>query len=62
MLDSLWELITLLEQLGLTVNWNKEVYPCQCLIYLGIEIDSKPRQLRLPDHKLLGIRTLISQT
>ena len=47
-----WELITLLGRLGLTVNWNKVVYPCQRLTYLGIEIDSKCRQLRLPDHKL----------
>ncbi|XP_068758649.1 uncharacterized protein [Montipora capricornis] len=47
-----WELITLLGRLGLTVNWNKVVYPCQRLTYLDIEIDSKRRQLRLPDHKL----------
>ena len=58
-----WELITLLDRLGLTVNWNKVVYPCQRpSTYLGIEIDSKRRQLRLPDHKLREIRTLLSQT
>lgn len=57
-----WELITLLGRLGLTVNWNKVVYPCQRLTYLGIEIDSKRRQLRLPDHKLRDIRALLSQT
>lgn len=53
-----WELITLLARLGLTVNWNKVVSPCQRLTYLGIEIDSKCRQLWLPDHKLQEIRAL----
>ena len=57
-----WELITLLGRLGLTVNWNKVVYPCQRLTYLGIEIDSRRRQLRLPNHKLRDIRALLSQT
>ena len=59
---ALWELITLLERLGLTVNWNKVVYPCQPLTYPGIEIDSKRRHFRLPSHKLREICTLISQT
>ena len=36
-----WEPITLLERLGLTVNWNEEVYPCQRLTYQGIEVDNK---------------------
>lgn len=57
-----WELITLLEWLGLTVTWNKVVFRCQRLTYLVIEIDSKRRQLRLPNHKLQEIRALLSQT
>lgn len=60
MLDSF--LITLLEWLGLTVTWNKVVFRCQRLTYLVIEIDSKRRQLRLPNHKLQEIRALPSQT
>ena len=57
-----WKLIALLERLGLTVSWNKVVCPCQRLTYLGIEIDSKWRQFRLPDHKLEEIRAFFSQT
>ena len=38
------------------------VYPCQRLTYLGIEIDSKLRQLRSPDHKWQEIQAQLGQT
>ena len=56
-----WELITLLRRLGLTVNRNKVVHPCQHLVYLRIEIDSERRHLRLPDRKVREIRQLLNQ-
>lgn len=38
------------------------VYPCRRLTYLGPEIDSQRRQVRLPYHKLREVRALLSQT
>ena len=56
-----WELVNLLERLGLSVNWNKVTHPCQRLVYLGIEIDSMRRQLSLSDRKLQEIKLLLNQ-
>ena len=50
------QLVTLLEQLGFTINWSKVIDPTQSLIYLGIEINSVLRQLILPEQKLCEIK------
>lgn len=52
-------LIFLLRKLGFAINWNKVVGPTQQLVYLGIEIDTVHMCLRLPDDKLVKIRSEI---
>ena len=38
--------------LGFTVNWSKVVYTAQCLIFLGVEIDTVQFELRLSDDRV----------
>ena len=52
-------LITLLRQLGLRINWKKVVDPCQCLTYLGLEIDTVKGTLRLDQQKAIHIKQVI---
>jgi len=52
-------LLALLRQLGLRINWAKVVDPCQCLTYLGIEIDSVKGTLRLDRKKARNIHDLL---
>ena len=56
------ELIQLLSELGLSINWEKAVSPTQRLTFLGIEIDTVLRQLCLPESKLCELRQLLSDT
>lgn len=49
-------LIALLRQLGLRINWKKVVDPCQCLTYLGLEIDTVKGTLKLDKQKAIHIQ------
>ena len=42
--------------LGFTVNWSKAVYTAQCLIFLGVEIDT---ELRLSDDRVSDHESLL---
>ncbi len=50
-------LVNLLQRLGFDINWDKVVYPCQRLIFLGVEIDSITQTLSLPEDKLNKLRS-----
>ena len=58
-LESFNTLIDLLQTLGFPINWGKVVYPCQRLIFLGIEIDTILRRLTLPKQKIVEIRDIL---
>ena len=45
-------LTKLLRSQGFQINWNKVVDPTQCIVFLGIEIDSRSMCKRLPADKL----------
>ena len=53
-------LIKLLRSLGFQINWNKVVDPTQCLIFLGIEIDSRSMCKRLPAVKLTELKECLA--
>ena len=55
-------LLTLLESLGFTVNWTKVVYPAQCLIFLGVEIDTVLCELRLSEDRVSELLSLLKGT
>lgn len=55
------ELLSLLQNLGFSINWDKVVGPSQCLTFLGVEINSIKRQLSLPQEKLEDLNTMLSQ-
>ena len=57
----LYMLIQLLRSLGFWISWKKVSPTSQCLTYLGIEIDSVSMQFRLPDRKLVRIRSLVME-
>jgi len=46
----------LVEELGLTVNYNKLVHPSQKITFLGIDIDSVDGTLSLPEQKLADLK------
>lgn len=52
-------LVSLLQRLGFTINWDKVSYPCQKLTFLGVLIDSVNRTLALPEEKLQNLRQLL---
>ena len=58
-LESFNTLIDLLQTLGSSINWGKVVYPCQRLIFLGIEIDTILQRLTLPERKIAEIRNVL---
>ena len=45
-------LLNLLESLGFTVNWTKVVFPAQCLVFLGVEIDTFKYELPLSEDRV----------
>ena len=55
-------LLTLLESLGFTVNWTKVVYPAQCLIFLGIEIDTVQCEPHLSEDRVSELLSLLKGT
>ena len=56
---SMSTLIDLLQDLGFVVAWKKVVIPSQVVTYLGIELDSVSMQLRLPQCKVVRLKSLI---
>ena len=44
--------------LGFTVNWSKVVYTVQCLIFLGVEINTVQFELRLSDDRVSELSPL----
>ena len=58
-LESFNTLIDLLQTLGFSINWGKVVYPCQRLIFLGIEIDTILRRLTLKERQIAEIRDVL---
>ena len=59
---SLTSLINLLRRLGFRINWNKVSDPCQCLTFLGIEINTKAETLRLDPKKAQDLTVNLQQT
>ena len=53
-------LLSTLENLGFTINWNKVEPPSQVMTFLGIEIDSIRGTLSLPQNKLQELRDELS--
>ena len=51
-LDDLRKLITLLRELGFSINYDKVVGPSQRLTFLGIVLDTNTMTLELPGDKL----------
>lgn len=52
-----WQTLTLLQQLGFTINWEKSILePTQSLTFLGLSIDSQTMSLSLPEGKILNIQ------
>ena len=48
-------------QLGVPIADHKRDGPTTCITFLGIEIDTVSSQLRLPDEKLLRLRSLLTE-
>ena len=55
-------LLNLLESLGFTVNWTKVAYAAQCLIFLGVEIDTVQCELRLSEDRVSELLSLLKGT
>ena len=51
-LDTLNTLIALVRKLGFCVAWNKVQGPTTCLTFLGVELDSRKMEMRLPTEKV----------
>ena len=48
-------------RLGVPIADHKRVGPTTCLVYLGIEVDTVALQLRLPEDKLLRLKTQLKE-
>ena len=59
--DALQLALRLCERLGVPVGDEKVEGPLTSLIFLGILLDTEARELRLPQEKLIRLRTLIQQ-
>ena len=53
-------LVGILSELGFSLNWDKFCPPSQCIVFLGIEIDSVRCTIRIPSHKLQDIIACVS--
>ena len=54
-------LVSTCSGLGVPLEPSKLVGPVTCLTFLGIEIDTKALQIRLPEDKLINLRRELSQ-
>jgi len=59
--DHLNTVIMLLRELGFSIAWQKIVGPSQTLTFLGIEIDSRFMQFRLPHEKVIAYKILLRE-
>lgn len=48
------------EQVGVPIKADKTVGPCTCLTFMGLELDSRKMEVRLPKDKLEKVRYLLS--
>jgi hypothetical protein len=55
-------LIKLLRSLGFSINWKKAVDPTQCIVFLGIQIDTVAGTLTLDDGKVTALKSLLIVT
>ena len=53
-------LLSLLQSLGFTINWNKVVPPTQQIVFLGVLIDSVRSTLSIPDKRLWELQVALS--
>jgi len=54
-------LMELLQELGFQISQHKLVPPSQCIIFLGVEIDSRSKTVSLPTAKLPEFRSLLAE-
>jgi hypothetical protein len=52
-------LISLVQNFGLEINWQKVAYPSQVMTFLGVTIDCVNRTLALPKDKLCALKSLL---
>ena len=52
-------LMRLLRYLGFHLSYPKIVMPSQCVVYLGIQIDTVAMQLSLPPDKLSNLNDVV---
>ena len=52
-------IVDLIRYLGFYIAFDKLVHPSQCVVFLGIEIDSTRMELRLPKGKVEKLRNLL---
>jgi len=55
-------LLDLLQSLGFTINWSKVVQPSQSLCFLGVEMDTVNRVLRLPRVRVSELLDILNLT
>ena len=58
---NLYQIIAICTELGVPLAADKLEGPSDCLIFLGIEIDTRAGQLHLPADKLARLRDLLAQ-
>lgn len=60
-LENLESALSLCKELGVPIEQKKTVYPTTSLVFLGMQVDTKSMELRVPAEKLERIRKLIDQ-
>ena len=58
---SYYQLLSLLEELGLEISQSKLVSPSTSVVCLGIQVNTVARTLSIPDEKLIEIKQLCEQ-
>ena len=53
-------LLAFCEQVGVPIRTDKTVGPCTCHTFMGLELDSRKMEVRLPKEKLEKVRFLLS--
>ena len=52
-------LLSLLQNLGFRINWQKVVYPTQRLVFLGVLLDTVQCSMSLPEIKLMALKSYL---
>ena len=55
-------LVNLLRSLGFSINWKKAVDPTQCIVFLGLQIDTRAGTITLDDGKVAALKSLLNDT